>query len=135
MASLPWHRIIVVRLIVRFVRRGGGDACGGCIGIRRLPMGCTAVAVGVKVDSNPRWCSCPLFRTKRPRLKITFDLSQEPLALERTGVEHSKNLMRVLMMNNCRKLDHSRPNALTSPGIVKESPRIQILQNRSRIGT
>jgi hypothetical protein len=40
--SLPWHRVIVRRLVfvVCFIRRGGGDACSGCIGIRRLSLEC-----------------------------------------------------------------------------------------------
>jgi hypothetical protein len=49
--SLPWHRVIVRRLfVVRFVRRGGGDACASCIAIRRLPMECIGgLAVGIVV--------------------------------------------------------------------------------------
>jgi hypothetical protein len=50
--SLPWHRVIVRRLVfvVCFIRRGGGDACSGCIGIRRLSLECIGgLAVGVVV--------------------------------------------------------------------------------------
>ena len=49
--SLPWHRVIVRRLfVVCFIRRGGGDACGGCIGIRCLSLECICgLAVGIVV--------------------------------------------------------------------------------------
>ena len=49
--SLPWHRVIVRRLfVVYFIRRGGGDACGGCIGIRCLSLECICgLAVGIVV--------------------------------------------------------------------------------------
>jgi len=45
--SLPWHRVIVRRLfVVCFIRRGGGDACGGCIGIRCLSLECIGGLAG-----------------------------------------------------------------------------------------